>query len=101
MERKKAEGAGTSQGIQGRGLSQEKDDDDGLPDESPAKRKSKSKKKKAEIKVRALLRRHRGLQRQRKQARQRQVGVCKPNHVLHPCRQVSIKQPHVRCSSHF
>jgi hypothetical protein len=45
--RMKAEGAGTSQGIQGRGLSQEKDDDDGLPDESPAKRKSTSKKKKA------------------------------------------------------
>jgi hypothetical protein len=41
-ERKKAEGAGTSQGIQGRGLSQEKDDGD----ESPAKRKSTSKKKK-------------------------------------------------------
>ncbi len=46
-ERKKAEGAGTSQGIQGRGLSEEKDDDDGLPNESPAKRKSKSKGKKA------------------------------------------------------
>ena len=43
-ERRKAEGA--SQGIQGRGLSQEKDDDV-LPDESPAKRKSKSKKKMA------------------------------------------------------
>ena len=34
-ERKKAEGAGTSQGIEGRGLPQEKDDDV-LPDESPA-----------------------------------------------------------------
>jgi hypothetical protein len=40
-ERKKAEGVGTSQGIQGRGLSPEKDNDDGLPDESPSKRKSK------------------------------------------------------------
>ena len=40
-ERKEAEGM--SQGIQGRGLSQEQDDDDCLPDESPAKRKSKSK----------------------------------------------------------
>jgi hypothetical protein len=47
-ERKKAECAGTSlQGIQGRGLSREKDDDDGFPDESPATRKSKSKKKNA------------------------------------------------------
>ena len=46
MERKKAAGVGTSQGIHVSGLSQEKDDDDGLPDESPAKRKSKSKKKK-------------------------------------------------------
>ncbi len=46
MERKKAEGAGTSQGIQGCGLSEERMIDDGrLPDESPAKRKSKSKKK--------------------------------------------------------
>ena len=44
-ERKKTEGVGTSQGIQGRGLSQEKDDDDGLPEESSVKRKSKSKKK--------------------------------------------------------
>ncbi len=47
VERKKTEGAGTSQGIQGHGLSQEKDDDDDLPDESPSKRKSKSKRKKA------------------------------------------------------
>ena len=47
VERKKAEGAGTSQGIQGCGLSEERMIDDGLPDESPAKRKSKSKKKKA------------------------------------------------------
>ncbi len=46
-ERQEAKGAGTSQGIQVRGLSQEKDDNDGLPDESPAKRKSKSKKEKA------------------------------------------------------
>jgi hypothetical protein len=46
-ERKKAEGAVMPPGIQGRGLSQEKDDDDGLPDESSAMRKSKSKKKKA------------------------------------------------------
>jgi hypothetical protein len=42
-ERKEAEGAGTSEEIQVCGLFQEKDDDDGLPDESPAKRKSKSK----------------------------------------------------------
>jgi hypothetical protein len=34
--------------------------------------------------VRALLRRHRGLQRKRKQAQQRQVWVWKPNHGLHP-----------------
>ena len=40
-ERKNAEVAGTSQGAQGRGLSQEKDDDDGLPNESPAKSTSK------------------------------------------------------------
>jgi hypothetical protein len=46
-DRKEAEGAGTSQEIQVRGLSQEKDDDDGLPDQSPAKRKSKSKKQRA------------------------------------------------------
>jgi hypothetical protein len=46
-ERKEAEGAGASQEIQVLGLFQEKDDDDGLPDESPAKRKSKSKNKKA------------------------------------------------------
>jgi ubiquitin len=36
---RKAAGA-ASQGIQGRGLSQEKDDEDDLPDESPAKRRS-------------------------------------------------------------
>ena len=48
--------------------------------------------KRREIKVRALLRRHRGLQRQRKQARQRQVWVWKPNHGLHPFRQMSSKQ---------
>ena len=34
-----------SQGIQDRGISQEKDDDDGLPVDSSDKRKSKSKKK--------------------------------------------------------
>ena len=45
-ERKKAEGASTSQEIQDHRLSQEKEDDDGLPDESPAKRKRKSRKKK-------------------------------------------------------
>jgi hypothetical protein len=43
----KVDGVGTSHGIQGRGLSQEKDDDDGLPDESSVKRKNKSKKKRA------------------------------------------------------
>ena len=75
-ERKKTEGAGTSQGIQDRGLSQEKDDDDDLPDDSSSKRKKKSKEKRREIKVRTLLRRHRGLQRQRKQTRQRQVCSC-------------------------
>jgi hypothetical protein len=47
VERKKAEGVGSSQGIQVCGLPQEKDDDDGLPDESSAKRKSKSKKNRA------------------------------------------------------
>ena len=36
---RKAAGA-ASQGIQGRGLSQEKDDEDDLPDESSAKRRS-------------------------------------------------------------
>ncbi len=41
------EGAGTSEVRQVHGLSQEKDDDDVLPDESPAKRKRKSKKEKA------------------------------------------------------
>ncbi len=45
VERKKTEGVGTSQGIQGRGLSQEKGDDDSLPDESSVKKKNKSKKK--------------------------------------------------------
>ncbi len=59
-----------SEGIQVRGLSQEKDDDADLPDESSDKRKSKSKKNRRQIKVRALLRRHRGLQRQRNQERQ-------------------------------
>jgi hypothetical protein len=46
VERKKTEGVGTSQGIQGHGRSQEKDDGDGLPDESPVKRKVRLKKKK-------------------------------------------------------
>ena len=91
-ERKKAEGAGTSQGIQGRGLPQEKDDDDGFRMSRQRRRRASRRKKRREIKVRALLRRHRGLQRQRKQARQRQVGVWKLNHALHPCSQMSSKQ---------
>jgi hypothetical protein len=49
----------------------------------PRRRKSRRTKRR-EIKVRTLLRRHRGLQRQRKQARQRQVWVWKPFHGLHP-----------------
>jgi hypothetical protein len=53
--------------------------------------------KRREIKVRALLRRHRGLQRQRQQALQRQVWVWKPNHGLHPWRQMSSKQLLASC----
>eukprot|EP00001_Collodictyon_triciliatum_P109472 19222_3 len=43
-----------------------------------------------EIKEPALVRRRRGLQRQRKQAR-RQVWAWKPSHGLHRCRQMSSK----------
>jgi hypothetical protein len=59
------------------------------------KGRASRRKKRREVKVRALLRRHRGLQRQRKQARQRQAWVWKPNHGLHPCMQMSSKQPRV------
>jgi len=65
-ERTKTEGVVMTPGIQGHGLSQEKDDDDGLPDESSVKGKTIRRRKRWEIKVRALLRRHRDLKRQRK-----------------------------------
>ena len=109
-ERKEAEGAGTSQGMQVRGLSQEKDDDDGLPDESPARRESTSKEKRAgdqgasvsktapwatEAKEAGAAAAGVGVESKSwpppLQARQRQVWAWNRNHGLHPCRQLSCK----------
>ena len=77
VERKKTEGVGTSQGIQGHGRSQEKDDGDGLPDESPVKRKVRLKKKKT-----------------------KDQGVC-ASKTRQMSTETFIKQPHVWWSSHF